>query len=76
MLLAMCPGIIVPRLPEKQAMGRFEHEFIERRRAELERFLVRIAMHPDLARSGPFLEFCTTATAVCRPPLLPVSLLE
>lgn len=50
--------------PPTQAMGRFEQEFIERRRAELERFLRRVAMHSDLARSGPFLEFCTTATPV------------
>lgn len=35
-------GIIVPPVPEKSAVGRFEKEFVTYRRKELERFLKRV----------------------------------
>lgn len=41
-------GAIVPPLPEKQAVSRFSSSFIEERRAHLETFLRRIAVHPEL----------------------------
>jgi len=41
-------GAIVPPLPEKQAVSRFSQAFIEDRRVNLERFLRRIAVHPEL----------------------------
>lgn len=41
-------GSIVPPLPEKQAVSRFSQAFIEDRRVNLERFLRRIAVHPEL----------------------------
>ncbi|KAJ1852226.1 Vacuolar protein sorting-associated protein vps5 [Coemansia sp. RSA 2703] len=47
-LVARHPGIIVPAIPEKQSMGRFEDEFIESRRAGLESGLRRISEHPVL----------------------------
>lgn len=42
------PGIIIPPPPEKQAVGRFDADFVESRRAALERMLNRIAAHPML----------------------------
>ena len=41
-------GAIVPPLPEKQAVSRFSSTFIEERRIHLEKFLRRIAVHPEL----------------------------
>lgn len=41
-------GAIVPPLPEKQPVGRFSAAFIEDRRVNLERFLRRVAVHPEL----------------------------
>lgn len=41
-------GAIVPPLPEKQPVGRFSAAFIEDRRTNLERFLRRVAVHPEL----------------------------
>ncbi|KAL1958206.1 hypothetical protein VTO42DRAFT_5062 [Malbranchea cinnamomea] len=42
------PGIVVPPPPEKQAVGRFDANFIESRRQALERMLNKIAAHPTL----------------------------
>ncbi|KAG9231081.1 Vps5 C terminal like-domain-containing protein [Amylocarpus encephaloides] len=42
------PGIVVPPPPEKQAVGRFDTNFVESRRAALERMLNKIAAHPTL----------------------------
>jgi sorting nexin-1/2 len=41
-------GGIIPPLPEKQAVSRFSSTFIEERRVNLERYLRRIAVHPEL----------------------------
>ena len=46
------PGAIVPPLPEKQPVGRFSPAFVEARRRELERFLRRVAIHPELQDSA------------------------
>jgi len=46
------PGAIVPPLPEKQPVGRFSPAFVEARRRELERFLRRVATHPELQDSA------------------------
>jgi sorting nexin-1/2 len=42
------PGSIVPPLPDKQAVARFTPAFVEERRKSLERFLRRVAVHPEL----------------------------
>jgi sorting nexin-1/2 len=42
------PGVIIPPPPEKQAVGRFEVDFVESRRAALERMLTKAATHPVL----------------------------
>ena len=45
-------GAIVPPVPEKQPVGRFNPAFVEIRRRELERFLRRAAVHPELQGSS------------------------
>lgn len=45
------PGAIVPPLPEKQPVGRFSPTFVEDRRVQLERYLRRVAVHPELQDS-------------------------
>ncbi|KAF2671341.1 vacuolar protein sorting-associated protein-like protein vps5 [Microthyrium microscopicum] len=46
------PGIIVPPPPEKQAVGRFNQDFVESRRQALERMLNKTAAHPILQRDS------------------------
>ncbi|KAK0735435.1 Vps5 C terminal like-domain-containing protein [Apiosordaria backusii] len=46
------PGVVVPPPPEKQAVGRFESNFVEARRAALEKMLNKIAGHPTLGLDG------------------------
>jgi len=41
-------GAIIPPIPEKQAVSRFTPAFIEQRRHDLELFLRRVAVHPEL----------------------------
>lgn len=50
-------GAILPPLPEKQAVSRFSPEFIEERRFQLELFLRRVAVHPELYDSPSFITF-------------------
>ncbi|CEL60321.1 Sorting nexin-33 OS=Xenopus laevis GN=snx33 PE=2 SV=1 [Rhizoctonia solani AG-1 IB] len=40
------PGIALPPLPAKQYAGRFQGEFVEARRGDLEKWLQRIVRHP------------------------------
>ncbi|KAH6889793.1 Vps5 C terminal like-domain-containing protein [Thelonectria olida] len=42
------PGIVVPPPPDKQAVGRFDSNFVESRRAALEKMLNKIAVHSTL----------------------------
>lgn len=46
------PGIVVPPPPEKQVVGRFDVNFVESRRAALERMLNKAAAHPILQHDG------------------------
>ncbi|KAJ9665538.1 Vacuolar protein sorting-associated protein vps5 [Coniosporium apollinis] len=46
------PGVVVPAPPEKQAVGRFDADFVESRRAALERMLNKICAHPILQHDG------------------------
>eukprot|EP00940_MAST-03C_sp_MAST-3C-sp2_P002215 g2215.t1 len=50
-------GYLIPPLPEKRQMGRFEPSFIEVRRRYLQKFLRRIAAHPALHKSQDFRDF-------------------
>ncbi|KAK4508234.1 hypothetical protein PRZ48_001972 [Zasmidium cellare] len=51
------PGVVVPPPPEKQAMGRFDTNFIESRRMALERMINKIAGHPVLQMDGDLKTF-------------------
>ncbi|KAL7271241.1 Vacuolar protein sorting-associated protein vps5 [Rhizina undulata] len=46
------PGVVVPPPPEKQAVGRFDDNFVESRRSALERMLNKTAAHPILQNDG------------------------
>jgi sorting nexin-1/2 len=48
------PGLIIPHLPEKLAVGRFSEEFVKRRQRALEQFLNRTAAHTELVQSEDF----------------------
>ena len=50
------PGIALPPLPEKQYAGRFNDDFVEARRCDLERYLAMIVRHP-VARYAEILTF-------------------
>ncbi|KZT01051.1 uncharacterized protein LAESUDRAFT_739345 [Laetiporus sulphureus 93-53] len=50
------PGIALPPLPEKQYAGRFNDEFVEARRGDLERYINRVVRHP-IARYAEVLTF-------------------
>lgn len=58
-LCRIYPHFLIPPLPGKQVSGRFEDEFVERRRRALERFLDRVAKHPVLGSSAVLLHFLT-----------------
>ncbi|KAF6240431.1 hypothetical protein HO173_001099 [Letharia columbiana] len=46
------PGVVVPPPPEKQAVGRFDSNFVESRRSALEKMLNKTAAHPVLQHDG------------------------
>ncbi|ATY63680.1 Vps5-like protein [Cordyceps militaris] len=46
------PGYVVPPPPDKQAVGRFDSNFVEARRAALEKMLNKIAAHSTLQHDG------------------------
>lgn len=50
------PGIALPPLPEKQYAGRFNDDFVEARRGDLERYLQKVVRHP-IARYAEILTF-------------------
>ncbi|KAB8236235.1 sorting nexin 3 [Aspergillus alliaceus] len=56
------PGVVVPPPPEKQAVGRFDTNFVESRRAALERMLNKIATHPILQHDGDLKIFLESET--------------
>jgi sorting nexin-1/2 len=58
------PGSVVPTLPEKQPVGRFSPTFVEERRFHLERFLRRVAIHPELQDCACFDTFLTSHDTV------------
>ncbi|KAJ1508841.1 Vacuolar protein sorting-associated protein 5, partial [Coelomomyces lativittatus] len=61
-LLSKYPGLVIPCLPEKQAIGRFHDTFIEHRRLGLTRFLIQLANHPILAQDPQFIMFLQSET--------------
>jgi predicted RNA-binding protein YlqC (UPF0109 family) len=57
MLTLTNSGAIIPALPDKSIVSKFGTDFIESRKRSLERFLHRIAAHPDLSVTDHFLVF-------------------
>ncbi|GAB5035875.1 sorting nexin 1 [Nannochloropsis oceanica] len=51
------PGTILPPLPDKALVGRFGASFVEGRRRALERYLLRVAKHPELGASRELVLF-------------------
>ncbi|XP_003978734.2 sorting nexin-18-like [Takifugu rubripes] len=58
-LVERFPVISVPHLPEKQATGRFEEDFIAKRRKGLIWWMNHMTSHPVLARCDVFQHFLT-----------------
>ncbi|XP_074138618.1 LOW QUALITY PROTEIN: sorting nexin-18 [Sminthopsis crassicaudata] len=57
------PVISVPHLPEKQATGRFEEDFISKRRKGLIWWMNHMASHPVLAQCDVFQHFLTCSSS-------------
>ena len=56
--LVLCyPGVIMPVLPAKRRLGRFNVDFIEHRRRGLEGFLARLSSHSSLGAAPLFTKF-------------------
>lgn len=53
-------GKIIPPPPEKQAVGRFKNDFLENRRFQMERMLIKIAQDPILQKDIDFIMFLTS----------------
>ncbi|PRP73193.1 vacuolar protein sorting-associated protein vps5 [Planoprotostelium fungivorum] len=53
-------GYLIPPLPEKGLINRFNSEFVEYRRKELEKFLIRVVNHHHLCQSPDLLAFLET----------------
>ncbi|XP_017790106.1 PREDICTED: sorting nexin lst-4 [Habropoda laboriosa] len=51
--------IPIPPLPDKQISGRYEEQFIEHRRTQLQEFVDYVCRHPVLARSRVWEHFMT-----------------
>lgn len=56
------PGVIVPPPPEKQAVGRFDEDFVEARRSALSNMLTKISKHPILQNDPDFRIFIESDT--------------
>ncbi|CRG92328.1 Sorting nexin-1 [Talaromyces islandicus] len=56
------PGVVVPPPPEKQAVGRFDTNFVESRRAALERMVNKITAHPVLQHDADLKIFLESET--------------
>ena len=48
------PGVYVPPIPEKKAVGNMDAKFIEERRSKLENFCLKVAALPHLFYSDEF----------------------
>ncbi|KAI5613087.1 sorting nexin-18 [Silurus asotus] len=61
-LVEKFPVISVPHIPEKQATGRFEEDFISKRRKGLLWWMNHMTSHPVLARCDVFQHFLTCSS--------------
>lgn len=62
-LVERFPVISVPHLPEKQATGRFEEDFISKRRKGLIWWMNHMTTHPVLSRCDVFQHFLTCSSS-------------
>ncbi|KAM6943843.1 sorting nexin-18a [Lycodopsis pacificus] len=62
-LVEKFPVISVPHIPEKQATGRFEEDFISKRRKGLTWWMNHMTSHPVLARCDVFQHFLSCNSA-------------
>lgn len=53
------PGCVIPPLPDKNYLTRFDKKNIQARRRGMEQFLNRVAKHQILSQAPEFCEFCT-----------------
>ncbi|KAK3600278.1 hypothetical protein CHS0354_013705 [Potamilus streckersoni] len=51
--------IPIPPLPDKAISGRYEEDFIEHRRKQLQRWMNRMVQHPVISQSDVFVHFLT-----------------
>jgi sorting nexin-1/2 len=51
-LSANNPGVVVPPVPEKSALNRFDEQFVRQRRLALEKCIQKIANHPVLCKDS------------------------
>lgn len=51
------PDLLIPALPEKQALGRLNAEFVDIRHRALQRFMARICAHPLLSAADVVKQF-------------------
>ena len=61
------PGVVVPPVPEKSALNRFDEHFVRQRRLALEKCIQKMANHPVLCKDSDlklFLESDTFALDV------------
>lgn len=56
-LVSGFPGLLIPSIPEKQVVGRFDSEFIKRRKYGLNRFLSGLLAKKDVLQSKLFSVF-------------------
>ena len=61
-LAANNPGVIVPPIPEKATLGRFEGSFVESRRLALNKCIQKIANHSRLVNDPDFKFFLESDT--------------
>ncbi|KAJ1970724.1 Vacuolar protein sorting-associated protein vps5, partial [Dimargaris cristalligena] len=54
------PGVVIPPMPEKQSLGRFQDDFVESRRFALEKYLRKISVHSLLQADDDFKIFLTS----------------
>ncbi|KAF8630138.1 hypothetical protein AX15_003091 [Amanita polypyramis BW_CC] len=61
-LSANNPGVVVPPVPEKSALNRFDEQFIRQRRLALEKCTQKIANHPVLCKDSDLRTFLESDT--------------
>lgn len=57
------PYLLVPALPEKQALGRLNADFVDVRHRALQRWIDRVCHHPELGACDAVVKFTTLSDA-------------